>query len=262
MDTTRRITLAATALAAAAALVAVYSLGQSGAHATTLAVASPSPTMTSVPGSAAPPSITVAGLGKVSGTPDVLSLSLGVEVRAADVSAAMDKSNASMRAVLAALEAVGVKAADLQTTNVSVQGNYRYDNDGTSHINGYVATQQLTAKLRDVAKAGAVIGAAVKAGGDDIRLNGLSLSLDDDSALLTQARERAFAEAKTKAEQYARLAGVQLGPVLTINDSVVSGGQPMYPQPLAFAAADRAGAPIQAGTQDVSVSVAVVFAIG
>ncbi|MDQ1715594.1 MAG: uncharacterized protein QOC60_1539 [Frankiaceae bacterium] len=262
MDTSRRITVAATALAATAVLIAAYALGQSGAHATSATV-TPAPSPTSGPSSAAP-AISVAGLGKVSGTPDILSLSLGVEVRAANVSAAMDSASKSMRDVLAALKSSGVADADLQTAGVSVQGNYRYDNDGTSHINGYVATQQLTAKLRSVSKAGAVIAAAVAAGGDAIRLNGLSLSLDNDSALLSQARERAFAEARSKAEQYAKLAGVSLGTVISINESVLAGNQPYYGKSaMDFAAsAGPASAPIQAGSQDVAVTVAVVYAIG
>ncbi len=265
MDTTRRITVAATACAAAAVLVATYALGQSGAAAAPAATPSPTLAAMAAPGTtpSITPSITVAGLGKVSGTPDVLSLSLGVEVRGDEVGTAMDKASASMRGVLAALKSAGVADADLQTAAVSVQGNYSYDNAGTSHIHGYIASQQLTAKLRDVSKAGSVIGVAVRAGGDDIRLGGLSLSLDDDSALLTQARERAFTEAKAKAQHYAQLAGVPLGAVLTINDSVVSGDQPMYRQSMAFAAVpSAASAPIQVGTQDVSVSVSVVFAIG
>ncbi|MCU1675675.1 MAG: 26 kDa periplasmic immunogenic protein [Frankiales bacterium] len=260
MDTNRRITVGATAFAAAAVLVAAYALGQSGAHAAP-AVVGPSSV---APDNPRTPAITVSGIGKVSGTPDVLSLSLGVETREPDVSSAMDTASTAMRDVIAALRAAGVAEADLQTTSVSVQGNYRYDNNGTSHIDGYIATQQLTAKLRAAAKAGPVIGAAVAAGGDAIRLNGLSLSLDDDSALLAQARERAFAEARTKAEHYARLAGVPLGTVIAIDDAVVSGNDPVYGrQAMDYAlAAGKASAPIQLGSQDVAVTVSVVYSIG
>ena len=267
MDTHRSTTFGATAAAVTAVLIAVYALGQSGAH--------PSPAYAPVASSSTPaavssdgkmPSITVAGLGKISGAPDMLSLSIGVETHAPDVNTAMNGASKAMRAVIAALRKAGVSDADLQTAGVSVQGNYVYENKSAPRLVGYVATQQLTAKLRSVAKAGATISAAVAAGGNAVRLNGVSLSLDDDSALLVTARDRAFQQAKAKAQQYAQLAGVTLGAVVSIDDSVVGGNQPYYGrQAIQFASAAGASfdaAPIQGGSQEVAVSVSVVYAIG
>ena len=265
MDTPRRTTTTATAIAAAALLTAVYALGQSGSHPSaglapvaTYAVASPAAT------GAMQPTITVSGLGKISGAPDMLALALGVHVRAADVGLAMTGASKSMRTVIAALRQAGVADADLQTAGVSVQPNYIYANKSGPKLAGYIADQQLNAKIRNVSKAGAIIGAAIAAGGNTVRLNGVSLSLDNDSALLSKARDRAFMEAKSKAQQYAALAGVTLGQVVSIDDSVVAGNQPFYGRAaLSFAAdASAAAAPIQVGTQDVAVTVSVVYGIG
>jgi uncharacterized protein YggE len=260
MDITRRTTFGSAAFAGVAALLAAYALGQSGAHAVPSSV-SPTAATVAAAGDRAP-AITVSGTGTVEGTPDVLSLSLGVEVRRPQAAAAMDGASAAMRHVIAALRAHGIATADLQTTGISVQGDYSYDGKGQSRIKGYVAAQQLTAKIRTVGAAGAVIQAAIGAGGDAIRLNGLSFSLSDDSALMVRARDKAFAQARAKAVQYAQLAGVTLGGVQSVSDAVV-GSQPVYARSaFGVPTAGAASAPVQAGSEEVAVTVIVSFAIG
>ena len=199
--------------------------------------------------------VTVAGTGTVSGTPDALRLSMRVETTAADVSTALAQANAAADKVYKALLADGVAKADLQTSNLSIQTNY----DSKGKPNGYQVGESLTAVLRDLGKAGATITKAAEAGGNATRVDGVNLDLSDTSALMTSARDRAFAEAKKKAEQYAQLAGRSLGPVQSISE-VVTGNQP---GPMAYdsmrSAAGSSPVPIQAGSQDVSVTVTVVF---
>jgi uncharacterized protein YggE len=260
MDTTRRTVAGSLAFAAIAAVLAAYSLGQSGAQALPSPVTSTPATISAVADRV--PAITVSGTGTVDGTPDVLSLSLGVEVRHPQASSAMDGASVAMRSVISALRARGITDADLQTAGISVQSDYSYDGKGQSHIKGYIATQQLTAKIRAVAKASAVIQAAITAGGNAIRLNGLSLSLADDSVLMTKARDKAYAQAHAKAVQYAQLAAVTLGPVQSVSDVVV-GSQPIYGRGLDIMTPTASmAAPVQVGSQDVAVTVTVSFAIG
>ena len=264
MDTPRRTATSVTALAGAALLVAVYAAGQAGSRPAAAIAPVDTYAVTSPALGEAKPTITVSGLGKISGAPDMLSLSLGVQVHSGNVTQAMAGASKAMRTVIAALRTAGVAEVDLQTAGVSVQADYAYENKAAPKLTGYLAEQQLTAKIRNVSKAGDIIGAAVNAGGNAVRLNGVSLNLDNDSALLTKARDRAFAEAKAKAQQYAQLAGVALGTVVSIDEPVVTGNQPIYGRAaLQFAAdASAATAPIQVGSQDVAVSVSVVYAIG
>ena len=120
---------------------------------------------------------------------------------------------------------------------------------------------QLTAVMHGIKTAGKTVTDAIEAGGDAVRVNGLSVSLDEDNTLLAQARDRAFADSKSKAEQYANLAGRKLGKPLSIVESVQG---LTNPQPLAFTnaagvASDAKALPIEAGQQAVSVTVVILW---
>lgn len=199
--------------------------------------------------------IVVSGLGEVTGTPDVLRVQLGVQVRRPDVSAALRDANAIQNRVRAAVRGNGVDPKDLQTADVAIYPSYT--DKGVP--NGYTVDQSLTVKLRDLAKAGKTIGDAVLAGGNAARLRGVSFALEDNAALLEKARDAAYAEAKQKAQRYAQLAGRQLGQVELVSEQVPQGPQPMpYARGLADAAASKASdIPLDAGQSQVSVSVTV-----
>jgi uncharacterized protein YggE len=202
--------------------------------------------------------ITVTGTGIASGTPDTLLLSMSVSVTAGSVTDALSRANARAAAVQKSLRASGVAERDLQTTGLSI--NPHYDNKGSA-ITGYDVSESVTAKLRPLDKAGAAIGAAVTAGGDAARVDGISLDLGDTSTLVAGARNSAFVAAKQKAEQYAKAAGVRLGGLVALTD-VVSTPSPIgYPM-AAQASADAGSVPIAAGSQDLTVTVTVTFAIG
>jgi uncharacterized protein len=201
------------------------------------------------------PGITVTGTGTVSGTPDTLVVSLSVTANGSSVSAAFSTANSTMGAVQRALKGKGVASADLQTSNVSVQ--QRYDNKGNT--DGYTVTEGLTVTVHDIAKASDDIAAAVAAGRNLLRIDGVSLDLKDTGSLVSKARDDAFAEARTKAEQYAHAAGRSLGAVVSIQE-VAQTPQPVYYGGYAAASMPAAlRAPIQAGSQDVAVQVTVTF---
>jgi uncharacterized protein YggE len=202
--------------------------------------------------------VIVSGLGKVSGTPDVLRVQLGVEVRRPDVSAALRDANTIQNRVRAAVRADGVDPKDMQTSDVSLYPSY--NRKGT--VNGYTVNEMLTVKLRDLPKAGKVIGDAVTAGGNAARLQGVSFALEDNAALMGKARDAAFAEAKGKASRYAELSGRSLGQVELVSEQVPQGDQPMaYAKAMLQSGAADAAVPIDAGQSQVSVSVTVRWSL-
>jgi uncharacterized protein YggE len=207
--------------------------------------------------------ISVTGSGTVSGTPDALKLAMGVQVTRPTVTAALDEANAAASRVQAALKAKGVAEKDLQTSGVSIQAQYSYS-DNKQTLTGYQVGENLTATLRDLKTAGATISAAAEAGGDATRVDSVSLDLTDTGDLVTKARAAAFTQAKDKASQYAKVAGVDLGDVVSIQESVAT--PPVAADmPYAAPAATAKGVspvPIASGSQDVVVTVSVVFAIG
>lgn len=199
--------------------------------------------------------IVVDGTGLTSGTPDVLRVVLGVTVRRGDVSSALEAANSRQNRLRNVLKKGGVQAKDLQTSEVSVYPSY----DNRGRPNGYQVSETLTAKLRNLTKAGRLITDAVNAGGNEAVVQGVSFTLEDNVALLAQARDAAFADAKAKAERYADLSGRALGAVQLITESTSAPVQ-RYAYDSAKAAS-RSPVPIEPGTSDISVSVTVRWAL-
>jgi len=208
------------------------------------------------------PGINVGATTKVAGTPDTLRLDASVVATAPSVSAALASANRSASAVQNSLLDNGVQKKDLQTSGLSIQPEYDYTNNAAPRLKGYQVSESISAKLRNLGKAGDAIGKAVVAGGKAIRVNGISLDLEDTGALVSSARDQAFANAKAKAEQYAKAAGRSLGDVVSIAEDVTTPTPIAMPYAAAGALAlDKSSVPIQPGSQDVSVSVTVLFAM-
>lgn len=219
-----------------------------------------------VPGAAAAPTpaagapadeagVRVSGVGTAVAAPDILRVMLAVESTAPTVEQALEDADAAARRVLDALADLGVAERDVQTVDLQLHSRDRPDGEQTD---GYVARQTLSVTLRDLEEAGATIGAAVEAGGEAARLQGLTFALEDDTALREQARDEAFADARRIAEQYAELAGRELGRLVSIEEQ--SGGARPGPMPLAEAA-DAESVPLAPGTTEVTVTAHVRWAL-
>jgi uncharacterized protein YggE len=203
--------------------------------------------------------ISVTGQGRVTGIPDTLTLDLGVAVLRDSVDEATGEAARLADALIAALSDNGVAEEDIQTSNYSIWPEWDYRNE-TQTLRGYRVTNTVTVKIRDLDRAGATIDAATAAGGDEIVVNGLRFSIEDNEELLELARANAWNDAEEKARQLARLAGIELGTPVSIVESV---GQAPTPVPYRELA-DEAGAattPIQPGEQEVTVTLQVRFGI-
>ena len=208
-------------------------------------------------------SVTVVGNGKVTGVPDTLSASIGVEAQAPDVSAAINEASDKIAKITDAAVAAGVDRKDITTQQVNVSPRYSTPGTegGTATISGYEATNTISVKMRDLSKASKVLGDLVTAGGNNTRLSGVGFFIDDDSALMRNARDAAFADAKARADQYARLAGDKLGKALVITETNTVDA----PQATTFRGApDSAAAapvPLEPGQQTLTYRVTVKFAL-
>lgn len=203
--------------------------------------------------------ITVNGTGRITGSPDTLRATVGVEVQRPAVQEALDAANAAVDQVLTALEEAGVADDDLQTMQFSVHPQYRHREGQPPEITGYVVTNLVEAKIRDLDNVGAVLSQAVSAGGDAARVQGIAFALEDNAALLADARAAAFADARSKAEQYAELAGVELGELLSISEVNADLPPPVaYGDTAAMEESARGAAapvPVRPGSQEVAVTV-------
>jgi uncharacterized protein YggE len=198
--------------------------------------------------------ITVTGSGDIGATPDRADLSFGVQSEGSTAARALAANSADMRRLIDALKAAGVEAKDLKTEHLDVSP--RYDVDKVVESRGYSANSSLTVRNQPLERAAGLSDIAVKAGADTV--SGPSLSIADREAQYRRALERAFADARAKAETLAAAADVSLGEVTAIVEGQQYGGP-------VWATADRATleskTPIEPGSEQVTAVVTVTFAL-
>ena len=197
--------------------------------------------------------VTVVGAGQVQGTPDTLTVSAAMEAIAADVTGALNQTSQRQQAVLDALTGAGIEQKDISTTQVSLSP--QYNSDGTS-IASYRASNAIDVKIRDADRASDILALIVTTGGDNTRINSVNYSIADDSALVRDARTRAFEDAKDRAQQYAELSGLNLGDVISISEA--DGTTPPPPVPMPRSAMAES-VPLAPGEQTVGFSVTVIW---
>jgi uncharacterized protein YggE len=208
--------------------------------------------------------IWVNGNGKAVAVPDVATLSLGVEAQEATVEQARTEAADAMDKVIAALKDQGVAEKDIQTQSFNIQQVSRWDSDRQQeNIIGYLVSNTVTAKVREIEKTGAVIDAVATAGGDFIRINNVGFTVDDPSEYYQQAREEAVNDAAAKAQQLATLSGVTLGKATYITENTYIPG-PIYRQDMAAVpteATSTVETPISVGEMEITVNVQLAYAI-
>jgi len=209
-----------------------------------------------------PPCISVSGQGKVFARPNMAEINVGVVAESKNAADALKSSNESMSALIKTLAASGVAEKDVITDNFSVNPQYRYDNQprsGKPAITGYIVNNQVHVRVRELSGLGKVLDALVENGANNV--NGISFSIADPEPILDQARQKAVADARRKAELYALASGSKLGRVLYITES--GGMQPQPPRPMAMtrSAAAQSEVPIAIGDQQSSISITVTYAL-
>lgn len=204
-----------------------------------------------------PSGVSVTGRGEAMAPPDVAFFDVGVDVAATSVSAARADAARSAERVITALKKNGVDSKDIQTASLSVSP--RYDHvGGRDRITGYSVSTSVTVKARNLDGIGSLIDEAINAGGNATRVNGIRFGFDDPSKLRDDARQRAVADARRRAEELARLSGIKLGGPITVEELAANQSSPPT---VMLESADVARMPIERGTGSVSVEVRVRWAI-
>lgn len=205
--------------------------------------------------------IWVNGEGKATAVPDIANLRLGIEAQQPSVAEAQRQAAEAMTKVMTALANNGVAKNDVQTQYFNISKLTRWDDKNQREVViGYRVSNTVTARIRDIAKAGSIIDAVAEAGGDLTRIDSINFAVDDQTAYHKEAREKAMADAEAKAKQLAELAGVRLGKPTYISESTYF--QP--PTPLVRMAEMKSSAvetPISPGEMEISISVQVVYTI-
>jgi uncharacterized protein YggE len=204
--------------------------------------------------------IWVSGEGKVTVTPDIATLCLGIEAQAKTVAWAQSQAAEAMDRVMTALTDSGVDEDDIQTQYFSIYPVTRWSDETQQEVViGYRVTNMVTAKIRDIDKVGSTIDAVAAAGGNYTRVNNISFSVDDPTAYYEEAREKAVADAKDKAEQLADLAGVRLGKPTYISEGTIS--PPVIYRDVTMEAGASVETPISPGEIEITLTVQMVYGI-
>jgi uncharacterized protein YggE len=255
----RSVTLSAKGVLVAAVvalgLVVAYLLGDGGGS----AQASPTaPSTASTDGK--PRTLVTTGTGKTVGVPDELTFSLSVGLVRSDLRAALTDANATMDRVLTRLDQLDVRRSDVQTTGLQMNAVYDYHAYGPPTLRGYRVSQHAEVLVRDLARGGRAVTAAVDTGGNDVRVGDIGLRIADTDSLLAQSRQQAVKEATAKAQEYADATGQDLGSVLSLRE--VHASSPTR-QPMSYTSADMAmlgkTLPIRAGKDKLAVTVRIVW---
>lgn len=207
--------------------------------------------------------ISVNGSASVSLSPDIAYIYIGVHSENEDASQAVTVNSERTQGVIDALEAAGIAAEDIQTTNFSVYPQQDYSPSGESlDTITFVVDNSVYVTLRNIDQLGELLNVAVNAGANSI--SGISFDVEDKSAALSEARGLAIQNAQVQAEELAEAAGLSLGDIQAINSYSNLSPQPLYGYGAGGYAMEQAVAakvPISPGQMTITMEVNVVYEI-
>jgi uncharacterized protein YggE len=198
--------------------------------------------------------ITVVGEGTANVVPDLAVIQAGVTTQGKTAREASESNTDTMANVLAALKANGIAERDTQTSQFSIRPVYDTRREGENRIVGFQATNQISVRVRALAKIAAVLDRMIAAGANHV--SGIDFTVSERSRLLDNARGQAVTDARRKAELLARAAGVRLGRAIVIAEDSEA---PRPMERMTMRAAPAAAVPIEAGEQALRVHVSVTF---
>lgn len=207
--------------------------------------------------------IVVSGEGKVTATPNIATVTVGILTQGNDVARAQKENTEKMNALVAAVKKIGIEEGDIQTTTYYINPRYNY-REGRSEIEGYEVSQSVTVKIRDLSKISAVLAAAGEHKANQV--SGVNFSIDEPENLRVEARAKAIERARDMAKAISKGLGVKLGRVVAFNES--GNGFPVPMPYLAERASSGMGGPdmmpqpkIEPGSQEIVVQVSVTYEI-
>jgi uncharacterized protein len=198
----------------------------------------------------------ISASGESRRVPDVAIISAGVVTRAPTAGAAIAQNATRMERVLAALKAAGIAERDVQTSSISLNPDYRYENNQPPRLTGYQASNQVSIRFRDIANSGKILDALVAEGANQI--NGPTLTIDKPEAAMDEARVNALANGRARADLYARALGKRVIRLVAVSEG---GGYAPPPMPMLERgmAAQAADTKIVPGEQAIQVNLTMVF---
>lgn len=200
----------------------------------------------------------VSAIGEVTRVPDLAIISAGVQTLQPTATAAIEQNAAAMERVRVALKRAGIEDKDIQTSSINLNPEYRYDQNQPPRLTGYRASNTVNVKFRDLKRTGTILDALVAQGANQI--SGPNLTIDKPEAALDEARAKAIANGRARADLYAQALGMRVVRLLSVSESGGYAAPPPMPI-VAYAEVERAApkTSIDPGTQQLQVSVSMSF---
>ena len=214
-------------------------------------------------------SIAVSGKSKILVEPDIAMIRIGIEVFDLSVTQARSQSAELMESVIKGVTSEGVESKDIQTGRYDISPRYEYHEVlkqgrtvGKQVLTGYVVNNVLRVKISDLENIGAVVDRASAIGGDDVRINGIEFNVDDREPFLSDLRKQAVSDAISKANHYAELSGVSLGPIISLGERGVDQERDFQAAGYEMRAmVSSKSTPILSGELEINLLINVVFSI-
>lgn len=200
----------------------------------------------------------VTGEGKVSVKPDIAVVNVGVQANGATVKTAQDQLNSNINKVSDAIKKLGIDAKDIQTTSYSIQPNYDF-REGSQKVTGYSASSNLNIKVRQADKVNAVIDAATSNGANQV--GGIGFDVDDKTKAENEAREKAVADAKKKAEQTAKVVGFKLGRIINFSENFGGFIRPLPVGAISLESKEVPPTMLEPGSSEITLTVTLSYEI-
>jgi uncharacterized protein YggE len=200
----------------------------------------------------------ISATGEATRVPNLAVISAGVLTRATTASAALQENSTRMDRVIAALKRAGIEDRDIQTSSISLNPEYRYPDNQSPQLVAYTASNQVTVRFRDIRNSGKVLDALVAEGANQI--NGPTMTIERPETALDEARSKAIANGRARADLYARALGMRVVRVVSVSET---GGSYPVPPPMPYAeramAASAPSTKIEPGEQKLEVNLSMVF---
>ena len=199
----------------------------------------------------------VSATGDATRVPDLAIISAGVVTRQTTATAAIQENATRMERVLSALKRAGIAERDIQTSSINLNPEYRYQDNRAPELVGYSASNQVSIRFHDIRNTGKILDALVAEGANQI--NGPTLTIDKPEAALDEARLKALANGRARADVYARALGRRVARIVSISES--GGSYPVPPpMPMMMEARNQAAdSKILPGEQKLQVTLSIVF---
>ncbi len=204
--------------------------------------------------------VSFSGEGKVLAKPDVAVVDFSIVTEAVTSKAAQDANSEKSNRVSDFLKKQKIDDKDVKTISYNIYPQYDYPRSGVPRIRGYQVSQTMEVKIRDLSSVSSVLDGVVTAGANQV--GNLSFQIDEPEKLKAEARAKAIADAKKKADELKGQVGIKLGRIVNFSEGITGYPVPMYESSMKGMGGIGGGGPsVPSGENEITINVTLTYQI-